>query len=83
MSKGETDVQVRAEIRLPTQKVRADIPFYTETLKMRMTITCSDDSPVTAVWSQCQSSQFTDPVESIDRSEVTSPYVFTTSLEGS
>lgn len=41
----------RAEIRLPTQEIRDDIPFYTKTLGMRMDMIYPADSPRVAVFS--------------------------------
>ncbi|MEM1075746.1 MAG: cupin domain-containing protein [Pseudomonadota bacterium] len=41
----------KAEIRLPTQELRADIPFYTKTLKMRMEMIYPADDPRVAVFS--------------------------------
>ncbi|WP_137699445.1 cupin domain-containing protein [Marimonas lutisalis] len=43
--------ETRAEIRLPTQDVRDDIPFYTKTLGMRMDMIYPADSPRIAVFS--------------------------------
>ncbi len=41
----------RAEIRLPTQELRDDIPFYTGVLKMRMDMIYPADDPAIAVFS--------------------------------
>jgi quercetin dioxygenase-like cupin family protein len=41
----------RAEIRLPTQELRDDIPFYTKTLGMRMETIFPADDPRVAVFS--------------------------------
>ncbi len=43
--------ETRAEIRLPTQELRADIPFYTKVLKMRMDLIYPADDPRVAVFS--------------------------------
>jgi quercetin dioxygenase-like cupin family protein len=43
--------ETRAEIRLPTQELRDDIPFYTKTLGMRMDMIYPADSPRIAVFS--------------------------------
>ena len=43
--------ETRAEIRLPTQELRDDIPFFTKTLKMRMDTIYPADDPHTAVFS--------------------------------
>ncbi|WP_299862020.1 cupin domain-containing protein [uncultured Hoeflea sp.] len=42
-------MEVRAEIRLPTQELRDDLPFYTKTLKMRLDIIYPADDPEVAV----------------------------------
>lgn len=44
-----TDIQ--AEMRLPTQKLRDDIPFFTKTLGMRMDMIYPADDPSVAVFS--------------------------------
>ncbi|GAA6182599.1 hypothetical protein NBRC116594_40370 [Shimia sp. NS0008-38b] len=44
-------MEVRAEILLPTQELRDDIPFYTKTLKMRMDMIYPADDPTVAVFS--------------------------------
>jgi quercetin dioxygenase-like cupin family protein len=41
----------RAEVRLPTQELRDDIPFFTKTLKMRLDIIYPADDPEVAVLS--------------------------------
>lgn len=43
--------ETRAEIRLPTQELRDDIPFFTRTLGMRMDMIYPADSPRIAVFS--------------------------------
>lgn len=43
--------ETRAEILLPTQEVRKDIPFFTKVLKMRMDMIYPADDPKTAVFS--------------------------------
>ncbi|MBE1285010.1 MAG: cupin [Rhodobacteraceae bacterium] len=40
-----------AEMRLPTQELREDIPFFTKTLKMRMDMIYPADNPSVAVFS--------------------------------
>jgi len=51
----ETDLsaagEIRAEIRLPTQELRDDIPFFTKTLGMRMESIFPADDPRVAVFS--------------------------------
>lgn len=42
-------MEVRAEIRLPTQELRDDLPFYTKTLKMRLDMIYPADDPEVAV----------------------------------
>lgn len=42
-------MDVRAEIRLPTQELRNDLPFYTKTLKMRLDMIYPADDPEVAV----------------------------------
>ena len=42
---------IKAEIRLPTQQLRDDIPFFTKTLKMRMDSIYPADDPLVAVFS--------------------------------
>lgn len=49
MSKSQT--RTCAEIRLPTQELRDDIPFYTKVLGMRMDMIYPADDPRTAVFS--------------------------------
>ena len=48
---GETAARTVAEIRLPTQELRDDIPFFTKTLGMRMDMIYPADSPRIAVFS--------------------------------
>ena len=43
--------EVRAEIRLPTDELRDDIPFFTKVLKMRMDMIYPADDPSVAVFS--------------------------------
>ncbi|WP_299296531.1 cupin domain-containing protein [uncultured Tateyamaria sp.] len=43
--------EIRAEIRLPTQELRDDIPFFTKTLGMRMDMIYPADDPSVAVFS--------------------------------
>lgn len=43
--------EIRAEIRLPTQELRDDIPFFTRVLKMRMDMIYPADDPQVAVFS--------------------------------
>jgi len=43
--------KINAEILLSTQELRADIPFYTETLGMRMDMIYPADNPTVAVFS--------------------------------
>jgi quercetin dioxygenase-like cupin family protein len=43
--------ETRAEIRLPTQELRNDLPFYTKTLKMRLDMIYPADNPEVAVLS--------------------------------
>ncbi len=47
----DTHDQTRAEIRLPTQELRDDLPFYTKTLKMRLDSIYPADNPEVAVLS--------------------------------
>jgi quercetin dioxygenase-like cupin family protein len=42
---------IKAEIRLPTQQLRDDIPFFTKILKMRMDMIYPADDPTVAVFS--------------------------------
>ncbi|MGJ8583767.1 MAG: cupin domain-containing protein [Marinosulfonomonas sp.] len=44
-------VEIRAEVRLPTQELRDDIPFFTKTLKMQLDQIFPADDPSTAVFS--------------------------------
>ncbi len=43
--------EIRAEVRVPTQELRDDIPFYTKVLKMRMDMIYPADDPTVAVFS--------------------------------
>ena len=43
--------QILAEIRLPTQELRDDIPFFTKTLGMRLDMIYPADDPQVAVFS--------------------------------
>ncbi len=43
--------EILAEMRLPTQELRDDIPFYTKTLGMRLDMIYPADDPQTAVFS--------------------------------
>jgi len=43
--------EIRAEVRLPTQELRDDIPFYTKVLKMRIDMIYPADDPTVAVFS--------------------------------
>lgn len=43
--------EAQAEVRLPTQKLRDDIPFYTKVLGMRMDMIYPADNPSVAVFS--------------------------------
>ncbi|MGB8811670.1 MAG: cupin domain-containing protein [Paracoccaceae bacterium] len=47
----ETHTQTRAEMRLPTQELRNDLPFYTKTLGMRLDMIYPADNPEVAVLS--------------------------------
>jgi hypothetical protein len=47
----ETRPEVRAEIRLPTQELRNDLPFYTKTLGFRLDMIFPADNPSVAVLS--------------------------------
>ena len=42
--------EIRAEVRLPTQELRDDIPFFTRVLKMRMDMIYPADDPAMAVF---------------------------------
>ncbi len=44
-------MEIRAEVRLPTQELRDDLPFYTKTLKMRLDMIYPADDPEVAVLS--------------------------------
>ena len=43
--------EIRAEARLPTTDLRADLPFFTRTLKMRLDMIYPADNPSVAVFS--------------------------------
>ena len=43
--------EIKGEVRLPTQELRDDIPFYTKVLKMRMDMIYPADDPTVAVFS--------------------------------
>ncbi|RYI14505.1 MAG: cupin, partial [Acetobacteraceae bacterium] len=43
--------EIRAEIRLPTQELRKDLPFYTKTLGFRLDMIFPADNPSVAVLS--------------------------------
>lgn len=43
--------KIRAEVRLPTDELRDDIPFFTKTLKMRLDMIYPADNPQVAVFS--------------------------------
>jgi quercetin dioxygenase-like cupin family protein len=43
--------EIRAEARLPTADLRADLPFFTRTLKMRLDMIYPADDPMVAVFS--------------------------------
>lgn len=47
----EIGAEIRAEIRLPTQELRDDIPFFTKVLKMRLDSIYPADDPQVAVFS--------------------------------
>ncbi|WP_022705263.1 cupin domain-containing protein [Pseudorhodobacter ferrugineus] len=47
----ETRAETRAEIRLPTNELRDDLPFYTKTLGMRLDMIYPADDPEVAVLS--------------------------------
>ena len=47
----ETRSETRAEIRLPTQELREDLPFFTKVLKMRLDMIYPADNPEVAVFS--------------------------------
>ncbi|MEO1107560.1 MAG: cupin domain-containing protein [Pseudomonadota bacterium] len=51
MSKTGTPSPIRAEIRLPTQELREDIPFYTKVLGMKMDMIYPADDPRVGVFS--------------------------------
>lgn len=43
--------EIRAEMRLPTQELRDDLPFFTKVLKMRLDMIYPADNPAVAVFS--------------------------------
>lgn len=45
----ETGSEIRAEVNLPTRDLRADLPFFTKTLGMRMDMIYPADNPAVAV----------------------------------
>ena len=47
----ETQVQTVAEVRLPTQELRDDLPFFTKTLGFRLDMIYPADNPEVAVLS--------------------------------
>jgi quercetin dioxygenase-like cupin family protein len=47
----ETRIETRAEVRLPTNALRDDLPFFTKTLKMRLDMIFPADNPEVAVLS--------------------------------
>ena len=47
----EARPEVRAEIRLPTQELRNDLPFYTKVLGFRLDMIFPADNPSVAVLS--------------------------------
>jgi quercetin dioxygenase-like cupin family protein len=47
----ETSKEARAEVRLPTQELRDDLPFYTKVLGMRLDMIYPADNPEVAVLS--------------------------------
>lgn len=49
--KGNIMAEIRAEIRLPTQELRDDLPFYTRVLGMRLDMIYPADDPEVAVLS--------------------------------
>lgn len=51
MSQTVTPSPIRAEIRLPTQELREDIPFYTKVLGMKMDMIYPADDPRVGVFS--------------------------------
>ena len=51
MSSESSKPEIRAEIRLPTNELRDDLPFYTKTLKMRLDMIYPADNPEVAVLS--------------------------------
>ncbi len=51
MSQTSPETATRAEIRLPTQELRDDIPFYTKVLGMKMDMIYPADDPRVAVFS--------------------------------
>ncbi|PSL22132.1 cupin domain-containing protein [Shimia abyssi] len=51
MENAPANTTAQAEMRLSTQELRDDIPFYTKTLKMRMDMIYPADDPTVAVFS--------------------------------
>ncbi|WP_171207825.1 MULTISPECIES: cupin domain-containing protein [unclassified Ruegeria] len=51
MTRPSQQAETRAEIRLPTQELRDDIPFYTKVLGLRMDMIYPADDPRVAVFS--------------------------------
>lgn len=51
MSSGTASSEIRAEIRLPTQELRDDLPFFTRTLGFRLDMIYPADNPQVAVLS--------------------------------
>ncbi|WP_171102311.1 cupin domain-containing protein [Ruegeria sp. HKCCD7255] len=51
MTRPSQQAETRAEIRLPTQELRDDIPFYTKALGLRMDMIYPADDPQVAVFS--------------------------------
>jgi hypothetical protein len=47
----ETGTEMRAEVRLPTQELRNDLPFFTKTLGFRLDMIFPADNPEVAVLS--------------------------------
>lgn len=48
---GQTNQEIRAEVLLPTQELREDLPFYTKTLGFRLDMIYPADDPQVAVLS--------------------------------
>ena len=47
----DTGTETRAEVRLPTQELRADLPFFTKVLGFRLDMIFPADNPEVAVLS--------------------------------